>query len=84
MATAGKNFSVNFDNKDTGVTHNFDLYTAQAGTPRISPAARHGAEQDHVDVPVKPAVDAGTYFFQCDAHPTSMFGQFVVVKVKGK
>jgi len=25
-----------------------------------------------------PALDAGTYFFRCDVHPTTMTGTFVV------
>lgn len=81
VADAGTNFTVNFDNKDTGVTHNFDLYTAQGGDSLASTQLAAGPVVQKL--PVKP-LDAGTYFFQCDAHPTSMFGQFVVVKGKGK
>ena len=25
-------------------------------------------------------LDVGTYYFQCDAHPTTMFGALAVVK----
>ena len=80
VADAGKPFTVTFNNPDA-VAHNFDLMVeaagAQIGATELKPGP--GTEQLKVDT-----LDPGTYYFQCDAHPTSMFGNLVVVKAKGK
>ena len=76
---AGKPFTINFDNKDSGVPHNFAVYDKQGGSLLFG--AKSAA--DTVTGPgttryeVSPQ-KAGTYFFQCDIHPTTMFGTFVV------
>jgi plastocyanin len=82
-ASAGKAFSVEFDNEDQNV-HNWALYqedpTANpsakflGGAPNLEPVAPGGSATYDVK-----AIDAaGTYFFRCDFHPTTMNGQFVV------
>jgi len=74
-APAGKAFTIAFDNKDPGVPHNVSIYTDEAATSALFTG-------DLVTGPKKltyriPALDAGTYFFRCDVHPTSMMGTFV-------
>ncbi len=64
-----------FNNMDSGVVHNFALYTDSSAKTRIFVG-------DFVTGPktVTYTFDApstpGTYFFRCDIHPTVMFGNF--------
>jgi plastocyanin len=82
VAPAGQKLTLTFDNQDPGQSHNAHFYTAappdgtdlfQSGLPTPGPETQ-GPEN------VDPQ-DAGTYYFQCDVHPT-MNGTFVVVKGK--
>jgi plastocyanin len=78
-APAGQAFTIDFDNQDA-TPHNVDIYDQQGGT-HIGGAGPTdfftgpGTTTYQVD-----ALEAGTYFFQCDVHPTAMFGTFVVAK----
>ena len=74
---AGASVTVNFDNQDSGIPHNFAVYTNSSATTEIfrgqiitGPATT----TYHFTAPSTP----GTYFFRCDVHPTSMTGSFVV------
>jgi len=80
-APASQAFTIDFDNQDAGVPHNVDVYTA------APPGGSHlGGAKDASDVLIGPGkttydvqpLKAGTYYFQCDIHPTQMFGTFVV------
>lgn len=73
---AGKPFTIAFDNQDPAIPHNVSIYTDEAATTALFTG-------DLVTGPKKitykvPALDAGTYFFRCDVHPTTMTGAFVV------
>jgi plastocyanin len=74
---AGAHVVMNFDNQDSGVVHNFALYTDSSAKTKIFVG-------DFVTGPktVTYTFDApstpGNYFFRCDIHPTLMFGKFVV------
>jgi plastocyanin len=81
-AAANTAFSIDFNNQDPGTPHNFDIYSAAP-----TEGGQHlGAANGPSDVLTGPgtttykvaALKAGTYYFQCDIHPTAMFGQFVV------
>ena len=78
-APANQPFNVAFDNQDQGVVHNFEIYTKQGGT-RLGGAT--GPTDYFPGVATKTyqvgALKAGTYYFQCDVHPTAMFGTFIV------
>jgi cytochrome c oxidase subunit II len=78
-APANQAFSVTFNNQDAGVPHNFEIYTKQGGT-RLGGAT--GPTDFFPGVATKTyqvgALKAGTYYFQCDVHPTAMFGTFIV------
>jgi plastocyanin len=68
---ANKKITVTVDNQDSGVPHNFGLYTDKDRTPSneiFKPATdtQGGSKQDYV----VPALKAGTYYFQCDIHPS--------------
>jgi len=78
-ASAGQAFTINFDNKDAGVPHNVEVYTTQGGkrlfgATSITDTVTGVASTTYKVSPQKP----GTYYFQCDVHPTQMFGTFVV------
>ena len=80
IADAGKPFTINFDNKDNGSAtgpHNIDVYTKKGGDSIAKTDPQEGPVQETLDVP---ALDAGSYYFQCDIHPTQMFGTLTVNK----
>jgi plastocyanin len=69
--------AINFDNRDTGLPHNFALYRDPAYTDALF-------KGELITGPAKiryefPAPGPGTYFFQCDVHPVpAMRGTFTV------
>jgi hypothetical protein len=73
---ADKAVEVTFDNQDPGVPHNWALFEDAEHTKPIEGAATPltpGPTTETADVP---PLDKGTYYFHCDAHPTTMTGQF--------
>jgi hypothetical protein len=84
VVPAGQKISITFDNQDPGQLHNLSGYTDQSaadqlftsGLPAVGPETQGPA-------PFGP-FDAGAYYFQCDVHPTTMNGTFVVAKAKKK
>ena len=74
---AGAQVTVNFNNMDTGVPHNFAAYTdASAATPIFvgTVFSGPGTTTYTFTAPSTP----GTYFFRCDVHPETMTGTFIV------
>jgi plastocyanin len=74
---AGSSVTITFTNNDSGVPHNFALYTdASAGTTIYKGAIVNGpgTTKYTFTAPSTP----GTYFFRCDVHPTQMTGSFIV------
>ncbi len=75
-ATSGASVTVQFDNQDPSVLHNFALYNDKSLAQKIFSG----------DLVTGPAVvnftfDApppGTYYFRCDVHPDTMNGSFTV------
>ncbi|TAK56630.1 MAG: hypothetical protein EPO22_13400 [Dehalococcoidia bacterium] len=77
---AGSTVKLTIDNQDNAIPHNFSLYAsedaAKSGEKAIAgtkPTA--GVVQEELLFNAPPA---GTYFFRCDVHPTTMTGTFVV------
>lgn len=79
--SAGASVTINFNNMDSGITHNFSLYQSGSasgtatgsifiGQNVIGP----GTATYHFTAPSTP----GTYFLRCDIHPTMMTGSFIV------
>ncbi len=74
---AGAQVTINFDNQDSGVPHNFAAYESSAASAPIFKGQiinGPGKIAYIFTAPSKP----GTYYFQCDVHPTQMNGQFIV------
>jgi plastocyanin len=75
---AGSSVTINFNNMDSGIQHNFALFNDSNAAP---PAIFQGqlitgpATATYTfTAPTK----VGTYFFRCDVHPTMMTGSFIV------
>ncbi|MEN6342251.1 MAG: PQQ-dependent sugar dehydrogenase [Methanospirillum sp.] len=74
---AGSTVTLTFVNNDSGVPHNFAVYTdASAATSifRGQIVTGPGTTTYTFTAPGAP----GTYFFRCDVHPETMTGSFVV------
>ena len=80
VAPAGEAFTVNIDNQDAGIPHNFDLLTEEGGDEIGKTAVEPGPVQQTLDVD---PLDAGEYFYVCDVHPTTMTGTLVAIEVGG-
>ena len=73
-APAGEAFTIEFDNQDQGVPHNVAIYDQEGGTELYKGEIITGVDTASYSAD---ALDAGTYYFQCDVHP-NMNGTFVV------
>ena len=80
VAAGGEPFTINFDNQDSAIQHNVAISTDASATTvaLVTGESSRGPDQDHLRRPQ--ALHAGTYFFHCDVHPTTMTGTFAVVK----
>jgi cytochrome c oxidase subunit 2 len=74
-ARAGQPFEVAFENTDTGTMHNFSIYTDSSATDSLYSGAffSSGTQTESV-----PGLEAGTYYFRCDVHPSTMNGELTV------
>lgn len=77
---AGKDFTLTLDNQDA-IPHDFSIYPSAADLANalFNSFTDPNAGSISKTYPI-PALDAGTYYFQCDFHPTTMFGNFIVTK----
>ncbi len=79
---AGAAVTINFDNKDSQIPHNFALYQSGNGPSGTATAPIFTGQiivgpsttVYNFTAPTTP----GNYFFRCDVHPTIMYGTFVV------
>ncbi|MDD1647989.1 MAG: cupredoxin domain-containing protein [Methanomicrobiales archaeon] len=74
---AGALVTIHFDNKDTGVPHNFALYTDSHATTRIFVGDFITGPNTITYTFTAPSTP-GNYFFRCDVHPETMTGTFIV------
>jgi len=76
---AASHVTVNFDNQDSNVRHNFAVYDSAAMNETIFKGELISGPKTIVytfDAPAMP----GTYHFQCDPHAKMMKGQFIVTE----
>lgn len=71
-------FEVVFDNRDSGITHDFAIY--RKGPPASDLVAKTEIERGPVVQELAvPGLAAGSYYYQCDVHPTQMTGTLKVI-----
>lgn len=73
----GARVTVNFNNKDSGILHNFALYTDSSAKTSIFVGSFVTGPVTTVYTFTAPT-KVGNYFFRCDVHPSQMTGTFVV------
>jgi plastocyanin len=74
---AGSQVTIDFNNKDSGIPHNFAVYTDSTAASTLFKGNNITGPATTVYTFTAPATP-GTYFFRCDVHPTMMTGQFIV------
>ncbi|HWQ21068.1 MAG TPA: cupredoxin domain-containing protein [Methanotrichaceae archaeon] len=74
---AGATVTMNFNNMDSGVPHNFAAYTDSSASKSIFVGQIINGPKTTTYTFTAPSAP-GTYFFRCDVHPTTMTGQFIV------
>ncbi|MCE5338314.1 MAG: PQQ-binding-like beta-propeller repeat protein [Methanomicrobiaceae archaeon] len=74
---AGANVTVNFNNKDSGIPHNFAVYTDSSAAEKIFVGEIITGPATTTYTFTAPSTP-GTYFFRCDDHPQQMTGDLVV------
>src|SRR5581483_10294664 len=81
---AGQPFTIAFDNKDAGIPHNIAIYPSSTQLTPADALFQGEVVTGPTTTQYKvPALDAGTYYFHCDIHPTTMNGTFKVVTSGG-
>ena len=74
---AGARVTINFNNRDSGVPHDFAVYDTQAAQTVIFRGNIISGPEKTTYNFVAPNTP-GTYFFRCDVHPGQMNGRFIV------
>ncbi len=69
--------TVNFDNEDANMPHNFAVYTDSTAKAKIFVGQTITGPNKIVYTFTAPT-ELGSYFFRCDIHPSQMTGSFVV------
>ena len=77
VAPAGENFVINYANVDeSGAAHNINVFTEQGGESLAMTDIVPAPVEEEVG-PIDAVETEAPLYFQCDAHPTTMFGQIV-------
>ena len=74
---AGSTVTLTFVNNDSGVPHNFALYTDSSASTSIFKGTVINGPATTTYTFTAPGAP-GSYFFRCDVHPETMTGSFVV------
>lgn len=73
---ASEPFQILFDNREPGIPHNVAIYTDESATEALF-VGDVITGTDTITYQVEP-LEAGSYFFRCDLHPTQMVGTLSV------
>ena len=73
----GARVTINFNNKDPGIMHNFSLYIDSTAKTSIFVGGLVTGPATTVYTFTAPT-KVGNYFFRCDVHPAQMTGIFIV------
>ena len=73
----GAQVTVTLNNMDSGVPHNFAVYTDSSASTSIFKGQIVNGPGTMTYTFTAPSTP-GTYYFRCDVHPTTMNGQFIV------
>lgn len=76
MSAAAGPITIEFDNQDGGVVHNVAVYPGDDASGE--PIGGTDLESGPIEQTLSLTLEAGEYFFQCDAHPTTMKGSLTV------
>lgn len=68
--------AIRFDNQDSGVIHNVAVYPGDDASEE--PLGATELESGPIEQELKLTLESGDYFYQCDAHPTTMKGTLEV------
>lgn len=68
--------TIKFDNQDAGIVHNVAVYPGDDASE--DPLGATELESGPLKQELKLTLEAGEYFYQCDAHPTTMKGELEV------
>lgn len=68
--------TIEFDNQDSGVVHNIHFFEGEDASGEDVAATE--LEIGPVEQTLTMELEPGTYFYQCDAHPTTMKGILTV------
>ena len=74
---AGAQITINFQNNDAGIPHNFAVYDTSAASHTIFKGDIITGVSSTTYTFTAPSTP-GTYFFRCDVHPNQMYGDFIV------
>ncbi len=74
-ASAG-DVTINVDNQDGGIPHNVHVFKGDSASG--SSVGATPINTGPVKDTLKLRLDAGSYFYQCDVHPTTMSGKLTV------
>jgi plastocyanin len=76
---AGKDFTVTFDNQDSGVPHSFAILLSHTSSQIFySTGQVTGPNKMTYTVAISKLPGPGTYHFHCEVHPDQMNGTFIV------
>jgi plastocyanin len=65
-----------FDNQDSGIVHNVRFFDGDDADADV--VGETELESGPIEQTLVMELDAGSYYFQCDAHPTTMTGTLTV------
>lgn len=74
---AGAQITINFNNEDSGIPHNFAVYETSSASNSIFVGDIITGVSSTTYTFTSP-ITPGTYWFRCDVHPQQMNGDFII------